>query len=186
MKEKEIRLGIKTVYGELWELLSLYEETNCFNQVPEGEDEQDIWFYMGKRIQNVRRTVSTIFLGEYKLLKKLHQIVDETEYFIRRYETVGVVLRWKQINPKLLYFDCAFEIMEEAPEMYKKIRSGLSNFSLSCYPDEEMIVKRKEYFERIWKKSEQNNLKYTKKRIFQEELQHTLTLLFEKEFEEYL
>ena len=44
--EKEIRVLIRKIYGKLWELLSLYEKTECFNRVPKGADEDDIWDYI--------------------------------------------------------------------------------------------------------------------------------------------
>lgn len=33
----------------------------------------------------------------------------------------------KRINPKILYFDCAFDLMEECPESYKEISRGLTD-----------------------------------------------------------
>ena len=47
MMANEIRTSMKTVYGMLWEVLALYEKTDCYNKVPEGEKEDDIWDYMG-------------------------------------------------------------------------------------------------------------------------------------------
>ena len=31
MVEKEVRTSIKTVYGMLWDVLALYEKTDCYN-----------------------------------------------------------------------------------------------------------------------------------------------------------
>lgn len=36
--EDETRVMIRAIYGRLWELLSLYEDTECFNHVPKGAD----------------------------------------------------------------------------------------------------------------------------------------------------
>ena len=47
MMANEIRTSMKTVYGMLWEVLALYEKRDCYNKVPEGEKEDDIWDYMG-------------------------------------------------------------------------------------------------------------------------------------------
>lgn len=48
MMAKEIRESIKTIYGMLWEILALYEKTDCYNKVPENE--KDIWDYLGDQI----------------------------------------------------------------------------------------------------------------------------------------
>lgn len=37
MKKKEIKSSIKIVYGELWNVLALYEPTECYNKTPEGK-----------------------------------------------------------------------------------------------------------------------------------------------------
>lgn len=185
MKEKEIQSAIKTVYGKLWDLLSMYDVTDGFNKVPDEAD-NDIWDYLGERLLDIRKEVNMQFLGQQSIMKKLTRIVDETEYFIRQYEVPGVVIRWKQINPQLLYFDCAFKIMEEEPDTYKRLCRGLSNCRLACYPDEALIANRKAYFKSIEEKNNNDNLRYSERRIFENELLNTLTILFETDFEEYL
>ncbi len=184
--ENEIRKSIKTVFCELWEILALYEKTDCYNIVLDKDSKSDIWDYMGERFLHVRKTVNVLFLGESELRKKLIQIVDETEYFVRRYEKPGVVKRWKEINPSLLFFDVSFDILDESPKIYKKMCRGLSDIHLACYPDEELIYAKKEYFKQINQANEDNNLQYSEERIFQNELLQTLTLVFENDFKEYL
>lgn len=192
MKKREIRNAIKIVYQELWALLSLYEETDCFNLVPKGgrkidnPDEEDAWNFVGRKIREIRKSVDTLLLGEQEVAKKLNQIIDETEYFTRQYEVPGVVTRWKRINPQLVYFDCAFDLMEKSPEAYMEMRRGLTDIHLSCYPDSELVKKRNAYFASIREKNERENLKYSEERIFQNELLNTLTLLFEDAFQKYL
>lgn len=186
MKKKEIKHAIKVVYGELWELLSLYEKTGCFNKVPEGEAEEEIWDYMERKVADIRKTVAVLFLGEAEIAKDLNRIIDETEYFVKQYEVPGVVNRWKQVNPKLIYFDAAFTIMEEEPELYKQVSRGLKDVHFACYPDAELIAERNKYFKEIKRKNQRDNLKYSEDRIFQNELLCTLTLLFEELSAKYL
>lgn len=123
---------------------------------------------------------------ERKVAKKLSRIIEDTEYFVNQCLIPGVVTRWKRINPQLVYFDCAFDMMEKCPEFYLEMRRGLTDVHLSCYPDAEFIAKRKAYFERIREKNKLKNTEYSEDRIFQDELLNTLTLLFEDEFMEYL
>ncbi len=192
MKKREIRSAIKTVYQELWELLSLFEETEFFYKLPKGEkkakkaDEDAARKYVDKRICGIRKSVDSLFLGEKTVIKKLHRIIDETECFVNQCSIPGVVTRWKRVNPQLLYFDCAFDVMEKSPKFYLEMRRGLTDVHLSCYPDAEMVAKRKAYFERIREKNKLKNIEYSEDRIFQDELLNTLTLLFENDFMEYL
>lgn len=186
--ENEIRMSIKKIYGMLWDILALYEKTEMYNSIPKCEmaSENDIWDYMGDKLLLVRKEVEIEFLCNKDLCSKMKQIVEETEHFVRSYEVPGVVKRWKSINPKLLYFDCAFDLMEENPKDYKEISRGLTNVKLRCYPDKELVEDRKKYFAAINQKNETDNLRYSKTRVFQNELLNTLTLIFQNDFGEYI
>lgn len=186
MMRNEIRTSIKTVYGMLWDVLALYEKTDSYNKIPEGEKEVDIWDYMGDKLLEVRKTIDMLLLGEEDIKRKLTQIVDETERFVRICERPGVVKRWKRINPQILFFDCAFDLMEECPEMYQEISCGLTDLKLACYPDETLLAARKRYFAAAKKRIEEGNLQYTEDRVFQDELLRTLTLVFENDFQDIL
>lgn len=186
MMNNEARTSIKTVYGMLWDVLALYEKTDCYNRMPEGEKAADIWEFMGDKLLDVRKTIDTLFLGEEEIKKKLIRIADETEHFVRVYERPGVVTRWRKINPQMLFFDCAFDLLEECPEKYREISRGLTDFKLGCYPDETLIEARRRYFAASRKKMEEDNLQYTEDRVFQNELIRTLTLVFQHDFEDVL
>lgn len=192
MKKSEISKAIKKVYQKLWELLSLLEETEFFNKVPKGEkmaensNGDDAVKYVERKIAEIRKSVGPLFPEEREIVRKLDQIIDETEHFTKQYEMPGVVTRWKQINPQLLYFDCAFDIMEECPEIYTDMRKGLADIHLSCYPDSELVTRRNAYFARVKEQYKRKNIECSEDRIFQDELLNTLTLLFEDAFKEYL
>lgn len=184
---KEISSSIKTVYGMLWDVLALYEKTECFNKMPEEEKQQvDIWDYLTDKLLEIRKTIDMLFLGDKDMQAKLIRITDETEEFVRAYEKPGVVTRWKRINPRILFFECAFDLMETCPDMYRQISWGLTDLKLACYPDESLIKARKRYFEDEKKKIEDRNLRYSEDRIFQNELLRTLKRVFEFDFKDYL
>ena len=185
MAENEIGTSINRVYGMLREVLALYEKTECFNTVPEGEKEQDIQEYMGNKLLDVKKEINRLFPGEEKISAQLIEIVDETEQFVKSYEIPGVVEKWKQINPHIVFFDCAFELRETCPEMFHKMRQGLTDKKLSCYPDETLVAARNRYFEEVKKKVEDEYLEYSEERAFQNELLKTLTLVFKHDFKEY-
>lgn len=186
MKKKEIRSVVKTVYRELLNLLSLYEMTDGSCKTPEQEAYKNISGYAEKKIADIRKTVNILLLGEKKAADNIMQLIDETAYFVRQCEVPGVVTRWKQVNPILIYFDCAFDLMEQCPQEYEAMRRGLTETRLSCYPDAHLLAERNAYFEQVKKRYEHENRVYSENDIFQEELQHTLTLLFEEAFREYL
>lgn len=186
MMENDIRRSVKTIYGMLWTVLALYEKTECYNEVPENETADDILEFMGGKLDEIRKKIDTEFLGHAKLRATMNKVVDETEVFVRSCERPGVVMRWKQINPQILFFDCAFELMEKCPELFREISRGLTNVKLTCYPDEALIEARNKYFADTKKKIEMGNLRYSEERVFQDELLRTLTLIFENDFKDYL
>lgn len=192
MKKKEIRTAIKAIYQELWDLLSLEVETEHFYKLPKGEEpvenseEDEGWNFAYKKISEIKGHVRKWFLGEEKIQTSMNQIVDEVKDFIRSCEVPGVVTRWKRLNPRLVYFDCAFEVMETCPEAYLEMRGGLTDTRLSCYPDAELVEKRNAYFANAKAKCARDATAYSEDQVFQDEILHTLTLLFEDAFREYL
>ncbi|WP_461815849.1 hypothetical protein [Faecalimonas sp.] len=183
--DNEIRSSIKTVYGMIWNVLALYEETNGYNFIP-GEKDFDIQDYMEKKLLEIRETI-IILLGEKERIKNtLLRIVYETEQFVKSYEIPGVVTRWKRINPQILFFEGAFDLMETCPDIYKEISLGLTDLRMSCYPDETIIAARKRYFAQAKKFFEDKNIQYSEARVFQNELLRTITLVFKNDFKKYL
>ena len=183
MKKKEISHEIKMVYRKLWDLLSLYEESEAFSNIFEAGKKLDEWNYLGKKLDEIRGNVYTMFLGERKIKKDLIKIVDETEYFVRRYEVPGVVERWLELNPKLRYFDVAFELIETSPEAYEEF---LVNTPSAFRPDEELIAKQKAYFQKIKQTASDRNIPISEEKMYQNELLRTLSILFEDAFRKYL
>lgn len=186
MKNKEIRKYIKTIYEMLWNVLALYEKSERYTVMPGGKKGIDVWDYISDGMVEIRRAVDTLFLGEKKLRETLTNIVDETEIFVRSCEIPGVVTRWKQINPRIIFFDSACDLKEESPKLYQQMSLGLSNLKLSCYPDESFSEARKSYFEDAKEWCKEHNLKYSNELVFQKELIRTLSMVFENDFKEYL
>lgn len=164
--ENEIRTSIKSVYGLLREALVLYEY-ECYNTVPTEEKEQDMQKYMENKLLEVRKEINRLLSGEEKTCAQLMEIVDETEQFVRSNEIPGVVERWKQINPNIVFYDCSFNLGE------------------TCQ-DETFIAAKNRYFEEVKKKIEDEYLEYSEERAFHNEILRTLTLVFKYDFKEYL
>ena len=99
-------------------MLGLYKKTDGYSTVPVGEKAQDISEYMRNKLLEIRRKIHASFSEYPQISARLMRIVDEAEYFVRRYEISGVVKRWQEINLKILFFDCAFDLMEKSPKLY--------------------------------------------------------------------
>ena len=61
-KEAEIR----EVFELLWDILSLYEESGCYNCLPSTKDSDGAWKYFDGLIMNVRKKAASLFLGSVK------------------------------------------------------------------------------------------------------------------------
>ena len=186
MKKLERKKAIQAVYEKMWEVLELYEKTNRYNEIPYGEVGKDILDYMGEKMLAVRKTIETLTSENASLKKKLTRIADELEIFLNAYSVPGVVDRWSKINPQILYFDCAYDFIEEEPELYEMTKSGAFEFHLNCYPNQTDIAARKAYFTEIETRNKEGNLRYSEAKIFQDELHNTLSLVFEYDFIERL
>lgn len=131
---------------------------------------------------NVRKKANSLFLGERdsEEYQKLNTIIDETERFVKRFERPGVVMRWREINPQMNYYDCAFELMDDCGP--KAFVDAANRGMLSYIPTKEDVANRKRYFEALKRKNDADNLRYSETRMFQNELLETLTKVFEHDF----
>lgn len=182
MKKRTNQLAIRLVHEQLRQFLSEYEETERFNQVPAGAPETWPVSYTSRRLLEIWRTACTLLQGEQDLLEKMERILAETVYFTREYEQPGVVRRWKQLNPNLLFFEAAFDFMEESPELYEQMRMGLLPFRPACLPDQSWCRRRDAYFAAARERLSREGRGWSRDLLFQEELCRTLDLVFRKDF----
>lgn len=182
----KVNYGIKRIYERLREVLALYQKTDCYNKIPSGESYKgDIWDYIGEKIEEIKHEVAVLFIDD-DIKLRLINLVLETEVFVRSYEQPGVVQRWRVINPNIMFFSAAFELLESCPSEFKKMQRGISMIHLDSYPDEDWVKERNEYFNVKRENFSRNNLQYDHDKIFEEELLNTLELVFNHDFEDYL
>ena len=175
--EREHKLHI--VYMELRNILGMYKYTDCYNYLP---DEEDVADYLKIKLTKIHIMVNVLF-EKTEWEEKLHRIVSEVQYFVSRYERPGVVLRWKQLNPNLLFYDSAFQFKEEVShEAYLKCQRGLTGYRLSLYSDDELIEQRRMYFEHAKNSALMINTTFSEDKLFEEELLKTLDMVFEHDF----
>ena len=182
MKNFEKKVIIIETYRMLWNIIAMYDETDCYNKYPNNKVNNNIKDYLKLQFKNIRKNIMSLTLGLVDLRQRLLNIVDETESFVRKYERPGVVNRWKKINPKIMFFSCAFDIKENHNDFYKEICRGLVPIKLDCYPDEEFCEERSKYFKSIIDDRNSKNIEWNENKLFENELLNTLTLLFEFDF----
>lgn len=173
---------VKAVFGMLYDILALYESSDCYNYIPNTDNMDGAWDFFEGRIGNVRKKLTADFLGkrdsaEYQ---KLEQIIDETEVFIKSYSRPGVVERWRKINPQINYFDCVFDLIDELGMEIAQLLNCEGRFAF--FPSVYVIRARDMYFAEKAVQNVDGNLQYTETRFFQNELLQTLAMVFENDF----
>lgn len=176
--------AVKTVFGMLYDVLSLYEASGGFNYIPGTRDRDGAWGYFEGMIERIRKMVISEFLGQRTgdTFKKLSNIIEETERFVKSFSIPGVADRWRTINPKIDYFDCVYDVIDEMGREAAKQMEQTGILSFRFFPDEPEVMKRALYFRIKRDKNERGNLQYSEERIFQTELLETLAMVFEHDF----
>lgn len=178
------RAEIEQVYGHLQELLAEYTETGCYNEVPEGAADPDGLAYTMRRLAEIRDGAASLARCP-EVMARLERILSETEFFLRQYEQPGVVARWRELNPPIEFFDCAFDLLEEEPELFEQIRTGQCGpIGLACYPNPEELPQRQDYFAAVQQQFAREGRAYSDDAAFQDELCRTLEVVFRADFGE--
>lgn len=173
---------IRSIYALLNEIVTDVVASDHYNFIP-GTTEQG-WTYYESKLFNIKKVINEKFLGEESMIERFERIVDELEYFVKSFSTPGVVDRWAEINPKILYFDAVYELMAEERELYENIKNNSTESAFRLLPTEEQLLERQAYFEEINRKNTYHNLQYSETQVFQNELVNTLKKVLEHDFPE--
>lgn len=172
---------VREIFGMLYDVLALYEASDCYNRIPGTNDTDGAWEYFEGLIEGVRKKLTADFLGkrDSEEHRKLERIIGETEVFVKSYSVPGVVERWRVINPQINFFDCVFDLIDElGMETARALnRAGM----LAFFPSEYVIKARDMYFAEKAVRNVEGNLRYTETRLFQNELLQTLAMVFEND-----
>lgn len=169
---------ISYIYRLMNTLLYALEPTSYYSFAMGTQE--DGFDYYDARIQEIRREVDNRFWNHSEIRDKLYKLLEDEETFIKSYSRPGVPERWMVYNPHLRYFDCVYDFIEKAPELYEQIKnSKILHFSF--YPDETECRARKEYFDALREKNER--LQYSIDRCYQNEVVEAFRLVFNSEFQ---
>lgn len=173
------------IYRMLYDIFSLYDTSNCFNEIPRSvkvEEEN----YFSKLLDQVQKEIDCEIGRENEEIRnQLNDIVRASRIFVQSYSVPGVVESWLEINPNLRYYDPIFQIVESNPQLYEEITQGKYGgiqFRFKIAPEELLVeVKaRRAYFEKLNDDNRKHNFQFTEERYFQDELLETLKRLFEQ------
>ena len=183
----ENKKAIQTIYKMLWDIIALYEPTDAYNSLPNSDDNTDCRDYMDAQILNVRKELSSLFINDQHLVQMLEQIINETEIFVNGIPFLQRLASASEVEVgEKFELPGAVQIINDEPEFYNEICLGITDIKLSCYPNKELITARKKYFEYWEQKCKSENLQYSQKRLFQNELHKTMYLVFRNDFMNYL
>ena len=87
-------------------------------------------------------------------------------------------------NEAILYFDAAFVVLEECPEMFWKINEGQCAVHFVFHVDQAMIARRRQYFREKEKEDSIGNVHRSEEMLLEEELKKALMIIVNTEFEE--
>jgi len=163
----------------------LYElEASSYYSYKPGTNEDGFQYY-DMRLQNIRKEIDCRFWNKNSIRNKLYHLVEEEEFLIKNCDHPGVPERWERANPKLRYFDCVFDFIENNPEVYERIKAGSLQtntgitISFKFYPTKEECFERKLYLKKITDKNICQNTHYSYDRIYQNEVVSAFRKVFE-------
>ncbi|MFI3324612.1 MAG: hypothetical protein R3Y35_00385 [Clostridia bacterium] len=180
MDKNEMNEAIKNIFSKFYDVLASYDETNCYRKSP--EDGVTIRQFLNGKFKDVSKAIFKISLVNGEISDILYRIFEELKEFVNSYEAPGTAFRWIELNPKLLFFDAVFDIIEEDPTLYEKIKSGETVVECSFFPSTLMINAREKYFKDAVLDIKENDLEHLESKIFQNELLETLKIVFINDF----
>ena len=177
---------LNRIYAMMNEFVYWIAESQYYNYKPGTEEDGEEFFE--RKIWELRKEIDNCFWNNKEYCEKLHQLADEVEYLVCACEIPGVAERWYQVNPKLRYFDCVFQFVEEKSELYLKIQQGKlrdqNGFQIGFRfePDAAEITQQKQYFKEKKEKARKNHVKFSETRLYQMEVASVFREIFRREF----
>ena len=177
----DMRQVILEIFTALWEILSLYGVSDGYNCRPDTGSLEGAEEYFGAMLENARETVGRLGTPRNApgplycrwQLNRLLRLIDETELFVKSYSVPGVCLRWREINPRLNYYDPVFDMVEElSPEAWRRLW-----YMFGYRPTKWDLQMRQRYFSGL-----ESDWDSGARAHFQKELLDTLEKLFHNDF----
>ena len=165
-------------YNALHRIIYMEESTRHYTCFPESDI--DCKDYFQKYIDHL-----SVLLKEREpslhliVMCLLDRILKEVNLFLNCFDTPGVCQRWLKLDPKLEYFDVAYDMFgnpEERP-IFEKNRQRFRVFVT-----EERLARRNEYLSGIKKEYEAAGKEFSMSKAYRDEVLRVLKTAFESDF----
>ena len=133
-------------------------------------------FYVNK-LKEIQKEADIFFLENDDIYSKIVHLIDEIKQTMDKFEIPGIPESWIKANPRLNYFDAAYDVMENDYNLYLKIKES-SNLSFRIYPTKEQLKERNAYFKKYKNQTEMD--------LFEKEVCIDFRKIYYQEFKEYL
>ena len=133
-------------------------------------------FYVNK-LKEIQKEADIFFLENDDIYSKIVHLIDEIKQTMDKFEIPGIPESWIKANPRLNYFDAAYDVMENDYNLYLKIKES-SNLSFRIYPTKEQLKERNAYFKKYKNQTEMD--------LFEKEVCIAFRKIYYQEFKEYL
>lgn len=155
--------GAGVIYRNLNQLLYLLESSCYFYYIPNSK-EKNGQTYFNERLLDIRKSADDTYADKPQVRKRLQELINEVDCILTTSDVPGVPDKWLELNPRLRYFDCAYELLTDESLMCR----------LKFIPPIAEVLERKKYFE------EKHRMFPTRSddRLYQDELVETLNIRF--------
>lgn len=168
---------VNKIYDQLNNVLYMLELSCFFYYVPMSKEDGEEYF--SRIMLDIRKDVDRLFGDNPGVRNKLYELIDEVDFIVNSCEVPGVPESWIELNPRINYFDCVYEVVEDNYELYQRIKYGdLRDMQkkFRFFPSIKEIMARQEYMCDKKKKYPTR----MDERLYQDELVETLNIRFNK------
>lgn len=173
----------KMIAGYIYELIDIMTESDFYNlKVLEQTDAEN--GYYDNRINEIYSMIDELYMDNSFMNEKWVQIMNPIKDMIHRYEFPGVHdAIWIKWNEAITYFDVAYDIAEDNPEMFARINEGIAGIKFSIDLNQGMIERRKKYMQDKKEEDTRGNAYRSELQLLEEEMKIALKRILTNEFQ---
>ena len=175
---KEAENTVAFFFDSLRAIVSMEESTRHYTCFPESDI--DCKDYFQKYIDHLSLLLKDREQSLHLIVMcLLDRILKEVNIFLNCFDTPGVCERWLKLDPKLEYFDVAYDMFgdpEERPIFEEK------RHRFRVFVTEERLARRNEYLNGIKKEYETAGMEFSMSKAYRDEVLRALKTAFESDF----
>jgi len=165
------------IAGYIYELLDIMTESDFYNLKLVDQSDAENGYY-DNRIKEIYAIIDELYICNPEMNTKWIQIMNPIRDMIHRYEFPGVYDPiWIRNNEAITYFDVAFDIANSNPELFERVKNGMTVFKFSIDIDKNMIDRRERYMLEKKREDERGNAHRSELQLLEEEMKIALKRL---------